>query len=632
MSRALWSRGLALVLMLVACVGHTPGANVSDAGRLPLAYIAATATYPWTGTLRAVGWRTVSTGQTQQPATDVWEAGALLDRRDPDSRLLYTSIAADGDQPERIVALQWAALDVATQAMFDSDPADGSADGLGQRRLAWLRGGLGIDGLRVRDTRLGNARGARGLVVGPPAWQPGQPGHALFRARHSLRPPTVWLGTADGLLHGFDAISGAERAAYLPRGALRAALGLTAPSGKPPAPPCPRPQAVDAQIGPDWRTLLLCGLPARPGSEDVAGVFVLDVSDPQPPSPLRLVWEVAATEALPLSARGPVRAAALDDGGRLLWYAIATLAAGTAGDASPPGLALLPLGKPAQAPWLGAYRVLMLWLPSAGCDGKAVTGALSAVSVQSDMSGKALAAYATDDTGQLWRFDLARLLSRPEPARCIHQLPRQPIAADNSTATEAPLVLGAPGEPLIVYGAGNEIAAVADGPGRDGAPSRVTAQSGADGVILRSNAGAGPRPAAGWRLTLPHPGEQLDEIAIAAPGYLSFSTRAPDGSQRAYLVHAASGESTGRTQPGAPPAYFATGRIAGTGEAAVVPTVTALASDPPQAGASSREAHEAALWAVDGATARPLAATVTTRRTGRLSWRELAVPPTQDSR
>ncbi len=629
--------GLArLVLYTAVALSHGVATGQGDVGQLPLAYVGAAAAHPWTGSLRAIGWTPVAVGQTPAPVSSLWEAGTLLDRREPDFRLLYTSLAAGDGQPERLVTLQWASLDAATRARLDAHPKDGVEDGLGRQRLSWLRGHLTIDGMRERDTRLGSPRGTKELVVGPPAWQPGKPGHAAFRERYARRPHMVWIGTNDGLLHGFEATSGTERAAYLPRGALAAAAALTDPSGRLPAAPCRRPEAVDAQLGADWHTLLLCGLPARTGTEDIPGIFVLDITEPDSPTPLRLVWETVASDTLPLSARGAVRAAALEDGGRLRWYAVTTLApAGTSkeGGFSPSGLALLPLDKPPHAPWLGAYRIVTQRLPATGCDGTPATGALLAVSVLSDMFGKALAAYAADDAGQLWRFALAESPTQPDPspARCLHKLPHPQTPSADPDTVLAPVISGTADAPLIVHGLGSDIAALTDGPARGGTPARITAQVSADGVILRADTAAGGQAAAGWRLTLPHPDEQVESITSAAPGYLSIITRDTDGRQRGYLVHAASGESLGRAQPGAPLTLFTTGQTTNADKAsAIVPTIAALGTEPPGAGQTSRDAQVATLWSVNTRSATPLATTVSSRRTGRLRWRELATPLIQD--
>lgn len=552
----------------------------------------------------------------------LWEAGTSLDHRPVGSRRIFTSSAP----PQRVIALQWAAIDAAFR---NTDSAD-MLGRLDRAHLEWLRGDRTEAGLRQRDTRLGNAAGARVRVVAPPAWAPGKPGHAGFRARYGLRPHVVWLGTNDGLLHAFNAVTGEERAAYLP-GVLLPYAAATPANDSPLAPaPCPRPEAQDVTIHGEWRTVVLCGIPGSARTGNPAAAFALDVSDPDGPMPFALLWEIAATDTLPLSARGPVRAAGIPGQDGLRWYAVVTLAAAThdKSEAARSGLALLPLDKPAGAAWAGQYAVRTLPLPERDCLGRPATGNLVAASVLSDMTGTARAAYATDDAGQLWRFPLAEA---PQPGgapavSCLHrmQTSAQPLMP------EAPVLLGAPTAPVVVYGTGNELAAVPDLSSTRAATAvplvEVAAQAADGGHILRAPpAGAGD---AGWHLRLPHAGEQVVEVQPVFPGHLLFVTRTPDGAQRSYLVLAATGESVSQSGTGER-LHMATGQLLAPG-ASVFVTVAELPAAPAQPGRTARQAYELSLWAVDGNTVTRVSQTMASRRTGRLRWREIAGPARED--
>ncbi|QBY53988.1 PilC/PilY family type IV pilus protein [Cupriavidus oxalaticus] len=587
---------LACVLALLPVLAVAAG-NDSTAGQLPLAYQIEPGAKSWTGRLRAVGWQASLVGtDDRQPLSGLWEAGALLDARQLPSRRIYTSLPASMLQPERLVALQWPDLDDATRERLDV------------QQLAWLRGDNANPALRPRETRLASARGARVLVVAPPAWQPGQPGHAPFRVRHAQRPHMAWLGTVDGQLHGFDAVNGEERAVYLPRTLLPLAAAM-AESRAPVAPnPCPRPESTDAVVGGAWRTLLLCAF--RGGPEDIAGVFALDITEPDAALPLRLLWEQAATPALPLAGIGPVRVAALSDSQAPRWHAIALLA-----PPAEPGLALLPLDTPA-APWR------MLRVAGQGCDGKPSAAALRAVTVAKAFDGTALAAYATDADGQLWRFALGDVLRQQPapPATCLYRLRGGVGLAEPAP----PVVLGTPAQPLVVYAAGNELAAVADGTHAASQPASIEVRAQGAGFVLQ--AAPGQRPSAqtvGWHLVLPDADEQIERVSLASPGYLVVVTRLPDGRQRSYLVLGATGESVGRKTDGAPVLPFVTGQVS---EGPPIFTRETLPGMTPQAGSAGREVHALALWAVENGVATRLAHVVASRRTGRLAWRELAGP------
>ncbi|NOV25524.1 pilus assembly protein PilY [Cupriavidus necator] len=597
---------LALVLA-PAC--HAAG---SEAGRLPLAYRTTNGAYPWTGRLFAVGWQDPA----QAPSPDLWEAGDRLDRRTAPSRRIFT-YAAPAGETAWAMPLQW---DAVARVLPDADRA----------AVDWLRGDQPHPGLRPRDTRLGHAAGARVRVVAPPAWSPGKPGHAGFRLRYGLRPHMAWLGTSDGLLHAFDAATGEERAAYLPGALLPYAVAMTA-AGAPTVPsPCPRPDAQDVAILGAWRTVLLCGIPASAGAGNPPAAFVLDVSDPDGQMPFVPIWEVAATETLPLAGRGPVRAAGIRGADGLRWFAVVILGASAKGaaGAARAGLALLPLDKPAGAAWAGQHAIRTMPLPERDCLGEPAASQLVAVSVLSDLTGAALAAYATDDAGQLWRFPLA---DAPQAgaglaAACLHRMRQFAQPAGD----EAPVLLGAPTAPMVVYGAGNELAAVADDLAARSATARtarqVTTQATDNGHILRAIPGGAED--AGWRLTLPHAGEQLVEIQPLFPGYLLFVTRTPDGAQRSYLVLAATGESL--VQRSTERLLVATGQLLPP-EASVFATRIELPGTPAQAGEPGRQAYSLSVWSATGNAVTRVAQTLATRRTGRLRWRELVGPAREDS-
>lgn len=633
---------IALMALVALALPSVPAhADTPPAGQLPLSYVTAPAAYPWTGRLRAIAFRPQPADRAIAAGTDAWEAGALLRRRQPSTRALFTSLAAGDGQPERLVPLSWPALDAASRAWLDANPRGQTSDG--RARLGWLRGDLSVDGdadLRPRDTPLANAAGARVLVVPPPLWHPGQPGHAAFRERYRGRPTTVWLGTADTVLHGFDAITGTELAGYLPRTTLRQAGAASTRVARMAHAPCPRPESVDASLAGVWSTLLLCGV-GRPridddtanGEREAAGVFVLDVSNVVGPLPIRLVWEVAASRELPLAPAGPVRAALLDDGGQARWYAIVPTMGAPDVPADAPAaasLALLPLDKPPAAGWSGRYAIRRVPLPASGCD-DATPAPLVALSIGTQANGMATAAYAADARGRLWRVGLDHALTQGPPPQlaCLYHL-SAPTRADMA---EAPALLAIPGGTLVVYGAGNRIAAVPDtGADRPAAPRRIRAEKVGDGFVLGGDAAdANAGGFDGWIVQLPRPGETLDHFLADATGYLGFVTGTPDGNLHAYLVHALSGESRLADTPGAAPTPMITGRPAGRAGEAVIELVRLPlpAAAPPAVGAGTHETHETqdvSLWALDGTHARQLARTTASRRTGRLGWRELIDP------
>lgn len=615
-------------VVLAACVSPSASATAAPAGQLPLGYRISTGNYPWTGRLHALAFRTaaLSSSPVQMP----WEAGQQLDRQDIHARRLYLG----GSQ---LVPFRWAALDDDARATLDAVAPTGN----GTARLAWLRGDLGNAGLRTRDTRLGNSAGARVHVVAPPIWLPMQPGHTDFRVRHARRPTVVWLGTRDGLLHGFDALTGLERGGYLPRAALPEAAALTEPAGRVPSAPCPRPVSVDADPSGVWRTLLLCGMPMRrspagnetgnemgseTGSETPnqrGAVFVLDVSTPDAATPLQLLWEVQGSDTLPLSGSGPIHTAMWTERGKRRWAAAAILAP-TAATQARAALALLSLDRPPER-WAATANVPRIVLPDTGCDATTASVPLLAVTIRSIASGAAHTAYATDAAGRLWRFGLGHLstgAAAPTPV-CMH---RQRGASGANV--EAPVVVQTGHGPLIVYGTGSEVSAIPDRPGVKDAPGRIDIRTQGDGVVL-SPAQSGGRPAGqGWTLTLPRPGERVETLYLASPVHLGFTTVDAIGQLRSYLVDADSGASVTIPDDAGRPVPATTGLTWAGGTGAPIGVTSTVASGgAPAAGRSSRDTFGLGIWHVDGDTATLLQRAQWHRRRGRLGWRELVRSP-----
>lgn len=621
MTRALVA---ALLLLTIGSACHA-----SPAGHLPMHYRVEPAQYPWTGRLHAVTFQTATLEGGLASVLSQWEAGHLLDQRDPASRRLY--IGGGG----RATGLHWHALDRDQRDGLSggNDLQDGSKPHDGKRAVAWLRGQLGMAGMRPRDTRLGHAGDARVHVVPPPIWQPLMPGHDRFRIAHARRPHTVWLGTRTGSVHGFDAVSGHEIAAFLPRALLPQAAVLTIAGKLPPLRvPCPRPDTIDADLRGEWRTLLLCGVPAvddvdvagdntedgpaasgeaidtdrhhesvshsaNGGDNAGAAIFALDITTADAQRPIALIWELAATDALPLTGSGPLRAAALVEYGVRRWYAVAIVA-----HADHSGLALIPLDVTRPR------AIRQIPLPPHGCDATQRAGRLLAASVLADARGMARSIHALDNLGQLWRFPIPENESATQPPVCVLKL-----RGAASRRVEAPLILPGVVVPLIAVGSGSEVAVVPATTSARGSDPRAIIRARrphgepSDGVMLRAD-GASDQ---GWTFVLPHAGERFERWLPAGNAHLAFTTLSADGGRRSYLLDAMRGISPVVT--GLP-----------TGAAEPVVTITPIRTDGDTTpGVQRSDIESVALWTVDADNAQLQQQVHHIRRRGRLGWREL---------
>ncbi|GJG96632.1 hypothetical protein CBA19C6_19105 [Cupriavidus pauculus] len=373
------------------------------------------------------------------------------------------------------------------------------------------------------------------------------------------------------------------------------------------------------------RAMLLCGIPSRDtaSSRQTGAVFVLDVSAPDAGTPIDLLWEVAASQALPLSGSGPIGASMWIEHGVRRWAAVATVAPDDETGAHA-GLALLPLDRPANT-WSAGTRVRRMALPESGCDATTVAVGLLAVTVASTASSIAQAAYATDTTGRLWRFGLDHLSSsgaEAKPPACLH---RQRSAVDRA---EAPIVVRSGIGTLVVYGTGNELTAIPDRPGARGSPGRIDAMPKGNGVVLRAaRADANPSDDSGT-LALPHAGERIDTLYGATAVHVGFTTVAADGLQRSYLIDAASGESVVVADDLGTPGHAITGLPRTDTTVMPIGVQSTIAMGTPTApGTSTRDGFGLDLWQVNGNTATLQQQARWHQRRGRLGNDRAPLPP-----
>ncbi|MGQ9685816.1 MAG: pilus assembly protein, partial [Thiobacillaceae bacterium] len=118
-----------------------------------------------------------------------------------------------------------------------------------------------------------------------------------FLATKATRPKMLYVGANDGMLHGFDASTGAERLAYVPNAVFANLHHLADPSYAHRYYVDGSPWVGDAYFAPkgvgtaQWRSVLI-------GTTGAGGkaVFALDVSDPASFSASVVLWEFTHTK------------------------------------------------------------------------------------------------------------------------------------------------------------------------------------------------------------------------------------------------------------------------------------------------------------------------------------------------
>ena len=415
-------------------VALASGHQTLDAGAQ--VFLAAYRTPPWRGELQAFG---VDPQGRLQPRPD-WEAGQVLQGVDPTQRLIWTH---DG---QRGVRFEWAALSAGQRDLLKGGPS--APDVEGTLRLRYLRGDRTAEAqrggrLRDRDTLLGDIVHSAPWWVGAP--QPGrpEPGYPAFVQQHRSRPGMVYVGANDGMLHGFSVVDGRERLAYVPLGAWPQLRALTEPAD-------PHRHSVDGGLmsgevldAGTWKTLLLGTLgvggrgyfvldvsaPAQFAGQDPARQVVLDRSDGADPDIGHLILEPTldpahAGRVLQFSRLNNGRWAVLLGNGVNSRNENAVLLIQYLDGAKE--LLKLPTAVPVPVP-----------VP-AGAGAGAGNGLSTPRLIDFNGDGLVDVAYAGDQLGQLWKFDLSS--ARPSdwgvaaPGRPIFvaedpQGRRQPITA-----------------------------------------------------------------------------------------------------------------------------------------------------------------------------------------------------------
>lgn len=160
-----------------------------------------------------------------------------------------------------------------------------NTDSKGQSRVNFLRGDRSLEGgttalpFRVRDSRQGDIVNSNVWYVGSPASNYPHKGYKAFTSNHRNRLPLIYVGGNDGMLHGFSAVNGDEKLAYVPKALYPELSKLSDPSYSHSYYVDGSPFTGDVDVvgptSPDWRTMLVGTLGA--GGK---GYFILDVTQP----------------------------------------------------------------------------------------------------------------------------------------------------------------------------------------------------------------------------------------------------------------------------------------------------------------------------------------------------------------
>ncbi len=359
----------------------------------------------WTGNLYAFPVSATTGVVDTIPADATWAAATQLDGQNWDTgRIIATWDPVTGAGTPFRWTTGTPASGIANTTVLGQDLTTFAPDPSGQDVLNFLRGSSAQEvrnggQFRNRTHKLGDIVFSNPVYVGPPSGSVVSPSYAAFAIAEKARPPVIYVGADDGMLHAFDATTGNERFAYIPTGVYANLINLASPfynarhlfyvDGS--------PQSVDVQFADNtWHTLLL-------GTEGGGGnsAFAIDITDPT----------VMTSEA----AIAPLVKWDFTDADLGLTYAspaVANTINGTMvflgnGYDSPREKPFLYVLRP-QTGAIFAKVDLCAAVPTA-CNFAVANGLSSAIAVNTSGLGTAAAniVYAGDLQGNLWRIDIS---------------------------------------------------------------------------------------------------------------------------------------------------------------------------------------------------------------------------------
>lgn len=372
----------------------------------------------WTGDLNSNA-IDITTGA--PTATSLWSAGSAstqLDLRTSASRFVVTSVDTSGSiggvQFQPTSASTATKLSTAQQTLLNSTSlTDGEAV------LAYLRGDRSGEPAtyRARAHVLGDIINGEPVLVREPMAGYADTGYATFATAQAARTRMLYQGANDGMLHAFNAATGAEAWAYVPNILLGNLNNLSKKTGfthqyyvdgTPVAGDVDFNNIDGVTVGGDWRTILMGGL-----GKGGRGFYALDVTTPNAADEStvrsKVLWEFpnsitnsvarsAAIKNVGYSYAKPVIVKTTAKG----WVALVTSGYNNGtGDTSGDGLGHLYVINPKTGD-------LIKDISTPGCSATPATSpcGLAQISASVDGNNAVDYVYGGDLFGNLWRFDL----------------------------------------------------------------------------------------------------------------------------------------------------------------------------------------------------------------------------------
>ncbi|TCS35706.1 type IV pilus assembly protein PilY1 [Paucimonas lemoignei] len=450
--------------------GATLGTDKGSPGRTFL-YQSGFDAATWSGKLIKLPVTMTSDRGVQLGSAPEWDAAEILTGKKNETplplsvnRQIYT---ANADTRSGITEFKWEKLAEVQRTKLDVSRLGGATDGLGPRRLGFLRGeredelGQANGIFRPRDRVLGDIVNSNPVFVGAPASVSGGADYRSFYEAHKSRANAVYVGANDGMLHAFDASSGIEFFAYLPDALLEKVSQLAQPEYHHQNYVDGAIAVAEAQVRGGWKTVLVAGM-----GGGAQGVFALDVSTPEDfKSGIGALWEFTDRDDgdignvfnVPVIARFKARQTA--EGLEYRYFAMVGsgvnnyLEDGHADPLAPAVLFLLALDKKPEERWQLGINYFKFKKPILDTG---LPNGLSSPGLVLGEDGAVRFAYAGDLQGNLWRFDFTGFLPwSKENSGKTPLFTAQDSSARRQPITVQPRVVFAPGSGYVVlFGTG----------------------------------------------------------------------------------------------------------------------------------------------------------------------------------
>jgi type IV pilus assembly protein PilY1 len=239
----------------------------------------------WSGNILSIPVSAAAGNITIDQATPQWRAATVLNAESQTFLTNDRNIVAgglNGSTPGNStpVNFKWSTVDAAWQAALNKATPTSTPDTLGEVRLNFLRGSNVNEGspFRKRNSLLGDIVNSPIVYSNEFAKNVNTGAYKTFITENTGRPPALFVGANDGMLHAFDASNGKELFGYIPSWLapkLPALTNVNYNTSQHQSYVDGQIDVAEALVGTAWKTVLL-GSTGGGGQ----GVFALDVSNP----------------------------------------------------------------------------------------------------------------------------------------------------------------------------------------------------------------------------------------------------------------------------------------------------------------------------------------------------------------